>query len=114
MIYLFKMLVFHSKLVDDRVYPKIFKRPIFVPSHPEAYVDGEGNVKVSPMIYGRQEDALYLHGHVSAGVLRNGDLASSCFLMLLQGRVSSSLIKVELSITWPSRIMLIYAIYIIM
>ena len=58
-----------AKLVDDRVYPKIFKRPIFVPSHPEAYVDGEGNVKVSPMIYGRQEDALYLHGHVSAGRL---------------------------------------------
>jgi len=113
MIYLFKMLVFHSKLVDDRVYPNIFKPSPIIPA-PEAYVDGEGNVKISPMIYGRQEDFLYLHGHVSAGVLRNGDLASSCFLMLLQGRVSSSLIKVELSITWPSRIMLYYAIYIIM
>lgn len=48
-----------------------------------AYVDGEGHVKVSPMIYGRQEDALYLHGHVSAGILRNGSI-DLCFCMTLE------------------------------
>lgn len=48
-----------------------------------AYVDGEGNVKISPMIYGRQEDFLYLHGHVSAGVLRNGSI-DLCFCMTLE------------------------------
>ena len=38
----------------------------------EAFVDAEGHPKVSPMIYGRAGDALYLHGHLSAGLLRNG------------------------------------------
>ena len=84
MIYPFKMLVFHRKLVDDQyiiIYIPTFSSHVFpsiIPSStdPKAYVDGEGRVKVSPMIYGRQEDALYLHGHVSAGVLRNGDPAA--------------------------------------
>ena len=37
-------------------------------------MDGEGRPRVSPMIYGRKGEDLYLHGHVSAGLLKNGSL----------------------------------------
>ena len=60
---------------------KMAINPFLSPAGPiwtatEGYVDAEGRVKVSPMIYGRQEDALYLHGHVSAGILKNGPVAA--------------------------------------
>ncbi|CAK8991639.1 unnamed protein product [Durusdinium trenchii] len=48
-----------------------------------AFVDAEGHPKVSPMIYGRAGDALYLHGHLSAGLLRNGSI-DVCFCMTLE------------------------------
>lgn len=41
----------------------------------QAFVE-DGKPRNSPMMYGREGDMLYLHGHVSAGVLRNGRLAS--------------------------------------
>ncbi|CAJ1454590.1 unnamed protein product [Effrenium voratum] len=48
-----------------------------------AFVDGEGRPRVSPMIYGRKGEDLYLHGHVSAGLLKNGSL-QVCFCMTLE------------------------------
>lgn len=48
-----------------------------------AFVDAEGHVKVSPMIYGRKEEILYIHGHVSAGLLRNGSV-DVCFCVTLE------------------------------
>ena len=47
------------------------------------YVDAEGLAKVSPMIFGREGETLYLHGHVSAGVLRNGSV-NVCFCVTLE------------------------------
>lgn len=48
-----------------------------------AYVDGDGQAKVSPMIFGREGESLYLHGHVSAGALRNGSI-DVCFCVTLE------------------------------
>ena len=50
----------------------------------QAFVE-DGKPRTSPMMYGREGDMLYLHGHVSAGVLRNGALLSSSKLCLRPG-----------------------------
>ena len=48
-----------------------------------AYVDEEGQAKLSPMIFGREDESLFLHGHVSAGALRNGSI-DVCFCVTLE------------------------------
>lgn len=48
-----------------------------------AFVDQEGRPRQTPVIFGRCEDVLYIHGHVSAGLFRNGSLPI-CFNVTLE------------------------------